>query len=139
MDNHGLLDAINRALDELYNETPSMDRNRPYLGQPHTDSGERGKHIVSGLTMRDIRDCYIRAYIMSHEYTPKNAPYIDEANKGEAGSLCFADVYELEGDIDPIAVAQNLCCEIERMMGIFPNVPKLYVLNDPDESGSGSL
>jgi hypothetical protein len=28
-------------------------------------------------------------------------------------------------DIDPLAIAQNLTCEIEKMMGIYPNVPNL--------------
>ena len=27
--------------------------------------------------------------------------------------------------LDPMAIAQNLCCEVERIMGIFPNVPGL--------------
>lgn len=34
-------------------------RNREYVGQPHTDSGERGKTEVKGITMRDIVDCFV--------------------------------------------------------------------------------
>src|SRR5574343_1404716 len=121
MKNNNIIETIAKALDDIFNETPSMDRERPYTGQPHTCTGERGKQLVEGLTMRDIRDCFIRAYIVSHEYTPKNAPYIDEANKGVDACLCANDVFELEGNIDPIAVSQNLGCEIEKAID-----PKIF-------------
>jgi hypothetical protein len=26
--------------------------------------------------------------------------------------------------IDPVAIAQNLSCEVEKLMGIFPNITK---------------
>lgn len=29
----------------------------------------------------------------------------------------------VDGNFDPDAVCQNICCEIEKKMGIFPNVP----------------
>lgn len=113
----------------------SMRKDRPYTGQPWTCSGIRGSQIVQGLTMRDIRDCYIRAYILSHPYyeydeaTKKhtsnrqepNATLIDEAQKGVDAQLNGNDVYELVGSVDPIVVAQNLGVELERAMGIFPN------------------
>jgi hypothetical protein len=76
------------------------DRSRPYLGQRHTDLGERGKTEVRGLTMRDIGDCIRRGQILAR------AP-------GD------------RVDYDEIAVIQNAMCEVERMMGIFPNVPRL--------------
>lgn len=127
-------DVLETAMGVL--EGPkSMNRNRPYTGQPHTDLGHRGSQEVKGLTMRDIRDCFIRAFISSHQYYKDgtldrlipNADIIDEAKKGEKAQLNGNDLYELVGDIDPIAVAQNLCCEIEMMMGIFPNVPELQL------------
>lgn len=35
------------------------------------------------------------------------------------------DVYDLNWDeMSPMAIAQNLGVEIEKMMGIFPNIPK---------------
>lgn len=50
----------------------------------------------------------------------------DEANKGEGATLCENDLYGFNLDqLDPMAVAQNLCCEVEKMMGIYPNVPSL--------------
>ena len=38
-----------------------IDRNRPYKGQRHIADGERGKTLIQGLTMRDVRDCFILA------------------------------------------------------------------------------
>ena len=113
-----------------------MNRDRPYTGQPWTDLGVRGSTEVKGLTFRDIKDCFIRAYIVSHPYyvydevkrestlirQEPNATLIDEANKGEKAQLNGNDLYTLVGDIDPVALSQNLSCEIEKMMGIFPNI-----------------
>ena len=104
-------------------ETPGQSRSRPYSGQQHTDAGARGEQLVHGLTMRDVRDCFIRAFIMSHDYDIEdNKPYIREAKKGVKGCLAADDVFNMKGDIDPMAVGQNLTCEIERVMGIFPNI-----------------
>lgn len=112
----------------------NMRRDRPYNGQPHTSTGGRGATEIKGITFRDLRDCFIRAYVLSHlsfdnagKPVQPNAALGDEASKGEAATLCENDVYGLVGGIDPIAVAQNLCCEVEKMMGIYPNVPKLEV------------
>ena len=53
-------------------------------------------------------------------------PKYEEAKKGENAVLCEQDLYGWDlNEIDPIAVFQNFSCEIERLMGIFPNVPKL--------------
>lgn len=88
----------------------ALDRTRAYDGQPHTDNGERGKTEVRGITFRDIRDCFIIAAF--------NAAGISEESRGS--------IYEIDfNDVDPIAWSQNLSCEIERRMGIYPNVPEL--------------
>lgn len=132
----------------------SNDRSRPYNGQPWTDNGERGKTEVKGLTMRDIKDCFIKALLISSpddEYLeiseflkcwdfsncknendkPSPTQYLlDKQKEGkyistkvETGNWRHDDVYLLKTEhIDPIAVAQHLCCEIEKMMGIFPNI-----------------
>jgi|TARA_R110000744_G_scaffold359879_1_gene467223 hypothetical protein len=118
-----IMGAIQKALDDLDNETPSMDRNRNYKGQAWTDGGKRGEQLIEGLTVRDIRDCFVRAFILSCENErPENRPYYDEANKGEGAALCASDMFKLVGDYDPVAVSQNMSCEIEKMMGIFPNI-----------------
>lgn len=115
-----------RIEDDLGHNDTSMRRDRPYNGQPHTDTGQRGATEVRGITFRDLRDCYIRAYCLAMgAVDDANMPYYREALKGEDAALCEKDVFKLKGEPDQIAVAQNLSCEIERLMGIYPNVPKL--------------
>lgn len=54
----------------------------------------------------------------------KEGKYI--STKVETGTWRRDDVYLVDfTNIDPIAIAQNLTCEIEKMMGIWPNVPKI--------------
>lgn len=106
-------DALGHAIERL---SPSdlltaLDRSRPYNGQPWTDSGIRGKTEVNGLTMRDLRDCYIRGCYDSSGLAPKDYP-----------KTIFGLNWE---NIDPMAVFQNMSCWIERYMGIFPNIPPL--------------
>lgn len=120
--------------DDLGFNDHNMRRDRPYNGQPHTDTGERGKTEIKGITFRDLRDCFIRAILLStgtETISGKDMrPLYEEACKGEDAVLCENDLYGWDlNQLDPIAVAQNLSCEVERIMGIFPNVPKL-VAND---------
>lgn len=135
--------SIEKLFDEIGHDLGwhdhNMRRDRPYNGQPHTGKGIRGATEIKGITFRDLRDCFIRAFIRSHDYceggsiTPiqPNAALSDEANKGENAALCENDVYNLKGGIDPIAVAQNLACEVEKIMGIYPNVPELICTTEP--------
>jgi hypothetical protein len=129
------------------------DRERPYNGQPWTDDGVRGQQEVHGLTMRDLKDCLIKAMLMSahdEEYLRANeflkcwdfsmckndgdepipTEYLLEkqkegkyiSTKVDTGNWRPQDVYKLDwNNIDPLAVAQNFTCNIEKMMGIFPN------------------
>ena len=91
------------------------DRDRPYDGQPWTTNGTRGKTQVEGLTIRDIRDCYIRALL-----TCSPDEVINQKVKDETWTPNDCYGWDLN-KVDPIAVAQNLTCNIERMMGIYPN------------------
>ena len=87
----------------------SMDKDRPYDGQSQTDSGIRGKTVVVGLTMRDIADCIVKGFLTCGGNYRENPIY--------------DDVYEIElDDIDPIAVVQTAMCNVEKMMGIYPNI-----------------
>lgn len=99
-----------------------MWRTRPYDGQFHTDAGPRGKVEVHGLTMRDIRDCFVRAVCLSASHV---VPHLyDEADKGENAILSDTDLHDIDmTKVSIVAVQQNLTCEIEKMMGIFPNLP----------------
>lgn len=112
---------IEHGIEEVgQTNNSNMSRDRPYDGQSHTDLGERGRQEVHGVTMRDLRDCYIRAIALS---SGEGFLY-SEANKGEAAQITENDIYAIDfNSIDPIAIQQNLGCEVERMMGIFPNLP----------------
>jgi hypothetical protein len=102
------------STDILY----TLDRNRPYDGQPWTDDGIRGRQEVKGLTMRDIKDCFIKACYESAPIPESQYP---------------KSIYDLPwNDIDIIAVQQNLSGKIEKYMGIFPNIPKKEKTNDKD-------
>ena len=93
-----------------------IDPTRPYDGQPHTHNGVRGQTLVEGLTMRDIVDCYVKACYDASGLAPKDWP---------------GRIYDLPwDDMDPMAISQNLGCNIERAMGIFPNVPGLESTDD---------
>ena len=134
--------SLERVWDQIEHDLGfhdhNMRRDRPYRGQPQTCTGQRGKTEIKGITFRDLRDCFIRAFIKSHgcyqngtiKPLQPNYALSQEAGKGESAALCENDVYKLVGDIDPLAVAQNLGCEIEKMMGIYPNIPILVVRDD---------
>jgi len=84
-----------------------LDRERPYDGQPWTDGGERGKNEVTKITMRDLRDCIIRACYESSALSPKDYP---------------KSIYELDfNQIDILAVVQSLLCWVEKYMEISPS------------------
>ena len=131
--------SFERMMDQVAHDLGwhehNMRRDRPYNGQPHTDTGERGRTEVKGVTFRDLRDCFVRAYCLAmgsaHD---SNMPYYNEATKGENATLCEDDIYKLKGDADMMAVFQNFACEVEKLMGIYPNVPKL-VFKASDDIG----
>jgi hypothetical protein len=134
------------------------DRERPYNGQPWTDEGERGKTEVKGLTMRDIRDCMVKAilqcapceeYLKAENFTKcwdfsqephKATQFLLDRQKDHPDYLCtkvetgtwrYQDIYQVDlSKVDPGAIAKNLTCEIEKMMGIFPNV-QIFTHEEP--------
>lgn len=115
------LNQLAGIIDEVCgNHDHSMSRDRPYTGQPHTITGERGATEIRGITFRDLRDAYMRAWCLCAGLD--NPALYDEANKGERACICADDIYNLKGSIDPMAIIQNLACEIEKLMGIYPNV-----------------
>lgn len=105
----------------------NMLRSRAYTGQPQTSLGDRGKLMIEGLCMRDLQDCYIRAYIRSHPTREEdgtviepNATLYKEALKGQYAMLNSNALFKLVGEVDPLALFQNLACEVEKNMGVFP-------------------
>lgn len=100
-----------RTLNPADYATAALGRDRPYDGQPHTDEGTRGATLVSGLTFRDVKDCFVIGAFRASGLSPDQYP---------------ADIYGLDwASMDPLAVAQNMACAMEERMGIFPNVPPL--------------
>jgi len=110
---------LNFILKEIQGSTAwSLDRNRPYDGQPHTCNGIRGKTLVTGLTMRDISDCMVRGFLAASAWQREGQP--------ERTNPIYDDIYDIDLEkIDPGAVIQNSLCEIEKMMGIYPNIPPI--------------
>lgn len=89
-------------IDQFDYKDMEIDRDPPYTGQPHTSYGERGRTEVKGIKFSDLYQAVSVAIKQSC------------MDKAEFDAL----------RIDPEAVAQNLSCEVERLMGIFPNIPK---------------
>lgn len=109
------------AFDECDGSTAyNNDRDRPYDGQSHTDNGIRGAIKVEGLTFRDITDCFVKGFLLSN-----GTAQPDLYDRVINDSWLHSDLYKLDfGNIDPGAACQNMSCEIEKMMGKFPNIPK---------------
>ncbi len=113
---------MDKLEDAFRDPACDMRRDRPYDGQPWTDSGVRGRTEIKGITFRDLRDCFVRAACLS--IGDQNPALYVEAEKGEKAKLNTDTLYEIDWNkLDPGAVAQNLSCEVERLMGIFPNTP----------------
>ena len=113
-DTEAMMEAITDAIYEMGDNT--MDPGRPFDGQSHTDQGVRGKTLVEGLRYRDVADCFVLAWLTCdgrHELA-------------ESGTATYNDIFEAAPDeVDPLAVMQNMLCEMEKRQGIYPNVPDL--------------
>lgn len=114
----GLDDLLTGVMEEF--GAHNIDPARPFTGQVHTDQGERGQQEVHGIRMRDICDCLAIALV---HCTGLNAPEGFD-DKIESLELTYNDLYQLDlHDVDPVAIIQGLTCEIEKRMGIYPNIP----------------
>lgn len=99
-----------------------LDPDRPFEGQSHTEEGERGQTLVD-LRFRDVADCLAIGFLLACGHS-----------ETRAAAATWNDVYDAlntDPDFDPKAVCQNMLCEMERRMGIYPNVPGLTP--DPEE------
>ena len=107
---------IGKMITDLSDHT--TDKNRPFSGQAHTHQGERGKTEVKGIRFRDLADCAVRAFVVSCETAGGEL-----RKRCDDGTLNHNDLFTFDmEDMDPLAFIQNLCCEVEKAMGIFPNV-----------------
>ena len=105
----------------------TTDSDRPFTGQSHTNNGERGKTEVTGIRFRDLADCVVKAWIDTANHTIEESELADELRRrANDGTLNYNDVFKLKcGDVDPLALVQNVSCRVEKAMGIYPNVPPL--------------
>ena len=105
----------------------TTDPERPFNGQRHTSQGERGKTEVRGIRYRDLSDAVCKAWIDAAGHTIEDEQLRDELRqRADDGTLNYNDLYELEcGDVDPVALILSVCCRVEKLMGIYPNVPRL--------------
>jgi hypothetical protein len=94
-------------------------RDRPFTGQAHTETGERGKTEIKGIRFRDLADCIVCAFVDACPTRP------DEMRvRADDGTLNYNDIYELDlTGIDPLALVKNAGVRVEKMMGIYPNLP----------------
>ena len=127
-DEDGNESTLGDVISGLSDSTTHKDR--PFTGQPHTDQGERGMTEIKGIRFRDLADCVVKAMFDSLLFTMLDCGRDEEHDKWQArvddGTLNYNDVYMLDfGKIDPLALQQNICCRVEKAMGIFPNVPRL--------------
>ncbi|TXH46163.1 MAG: hypothetical protein E6Q97_30130 [Desulfurellales bacterium] len=112
-----LADTLSRALGDIEGASYfRWDRDRPYNGQPWTVFGESGKTIISGLTERDIADCFVRGLM---DCMGVDQPELrDIADRAVWGNMY--DVRDLNR-VDPGAWVQNALIRMEEMMGIRPD------------------
>lgn len=105
----------------------TTDHDRPFTGQLHTHQGERGKTEIRGLRFRDLADCVAKAWIDAASHTVEDEEERDKLQqRADDGTLNYNDLYRLEcGSIDPVALIQSVGIRVEKLMGIFPNVPPL--------------
>ncbi len=110
----------------------STDPNRPFDGQPHTDDGIRGKTEIQGVRFRDLCDCILKAFVHAAAFSVLNEKELYE--KVENNTICSQDLYPLNlSKMSPVALVQNISCEVEKFMGIFPNLEET-IPSTPDES-----
>ncbi|MFA5396271.1 MAG: hypothetical protein WC346_09720 [Methanogenium sp.] len=106
---HAFADFIHNV-DIMDGDHDIATRDRPYHGQPHTFQGEYGKTVVSGLTIRDICDCFAKGLLEA-----SGQPELQDA--AEKNIWTYDDLYHIDGcNYNPIAAIQNAVYEMGCMM-----------------------
>lgn len=96
-----------------------MSRRRPHSGEKGRYGLPRTSVAVSGLNVRDIQDVFIRAVARC----TKDQDLIENAEQGENGTLHRNHLFTINADdLDLAAVHDAIGEELEKLMGIFPNV-----------------
>ena len=128
-------DNLGTMLEKLVT-TCSTDPERPFEGQDHTDQGVRGTTKIHGVRFRDLADCMAKAFAYSMypiEGDPASQALADKLReKADDNTLEYNDLFGWNlDDMSPIAVIQNLCVEVEKIMGIYPNTQQADRVKDP--------
>jgi hypothetical protein len=101
----------------------TTDPNRPFIGQDHTDEGERGKTEVKGIRFRDLCDCVVKGLFSAAEH--ESIDFDEKCKRVENNTITYTDMYGLRlAEMDPNALIQRISCEVEKAMGIYPNIPE---------------
>lgn len=129
-----MIDDLGDVIMNLTDQT--TDPARPFTGQAHTENGDRGNTEVTGIRYRDLADCVVKAWIDSASHTIEDESLADELRqRADDGTLNYNDVYKLEcGDVDPLALMQNIVCRVEMAMGIYPNLPNEEPQSESEQS-----
>lgn len=115
--NEEFFEKLAELMDDGAQYLDALLPDRPYDGQPQTDSGERGRTEVRGISFRDLMDCYVMACFQA-----SGLPAVDYPRT----------VYELPWDnMDPMAIQQRMCCLVEERMRIYPNLGNRRQLDTP--------
>lgn len=97
--------------------------------QPHTILGQRGQQVMT-LKEIQIAECFLRGMLDggTHYNLDKND---NLTNATPAENLEYHHLIDLiykvawREDFDPVAIIQCAGCHLEKVLGIYPNVPKL--------------
>ena len=125
-------DMAKKLMTAMSDKSLVQNKERPYAGQAHTNTGKRGQQPIEGVTMRDIYDCIILGMVGGcHDPDSDEDPFkhfgkdglcpIEDCQRPYCkylrGELEHDDVYALGfSGIDPIAIAQNACVSLRHRM-----------------------
>jgi hypothetical protein len=95
--------------------------------QPHTILGERGQNIV---ILKDIQicECFMRGFLLgATDYRnigskTENSLPPEKLGYHQLVDLLYSPDITWVIDFDPMAVIQSGSCEMEKVLGIYPNV-----------------
>lgn len=121
--------------DEKFDNLGDLINHVAHTPQPHTILGERGNQEVR-LTIRQIAECFMRGMLDGGTYynLTKDNKLTDNIPTEKLEYHHLIDlIFEIEWleSFDPLAIVQNASCHIEKVLGIFPNVPKLERKDEP--------
>lgn len=108
-----------------------------HSGQPHTILGQRGQQM---MCLKDIQicECFLRGMIDGGTYynLTKDGKLTNAIDVEKLEYHHLIDlVYKVEWlkDFDPVAIVQCASCHLEKVLKIFPNVPKLDHLTEGEK------